>query len=196
MMAAMNFKDVGFQATLLICRFAGLDVKWMRLQRSQQRKVRLHKALLTAYVDSDDEYFDDDEEAALRKFPLTYLDDTGLNNVQLSSMLSAGCIATSGQASLLDLVISHLAEPLCAHGFVSDYANQTCGITRLQANDYVLEKSWRQYSWRGSEWLHNFLTEEWFWKDDAGPWHQYRYKHAIWWLNGTRWFWEVEGEPC
>ena len=202
MMCAMNFQSLGYQATFIFCRFAGFDFKWMRLANSTRRKVRLQKALLTAFVvDSHDEYFDNDE-AAVRRFPLTYLDDCPVENKQLSSALSAGSISEypslpeyNIRPSLLDLVSSHLIEPLCPHAPVSDYAFQMCSITQLQANDYVLEQSWTKYSWQGFEWLHNFRTGECFWNNDARPWRAYRYKDAVWWLNGKRWFWEVNGEP-
>jgi hypothetical protein len=166
----------------------------MRLAESKHRKVKLLKAFLTAYVHSDDDYFDN-EEASVRRFPMTYLDDCRVNNVQLSSALSAGSLSPDLRPSLLDIVSSHLVKPLCPHAPVSEYASQMCGITQLQANDYVLEQSWRKYSWQGFEWLHNFGTEECFWNNDAGPWRAYRYKNAVWWLNGKRWFWEVNGEP-
>ena len=190
----MNLGGFGYQATMLICRFAGFDLKWMRLSESTRRKVQLHKALLTAYscYYIDRHHFSD----RLRRFPLTYLAGRRVNNRLLSSVLSADSLSTGIQPTLLDVVISHLVKPLCPHDDpVSDYASQMCGITQLQANDYVLEQSWRKYSWQGFEWLYNFVTEEEFWKDDPGPWRAYRYKHAVWWLNGKRWFWEVNGLP-
>ena len=161
----------------------------------------MHKTYLTAYVDSDDEYFED-EEMAVRRFPLTYLADTPVDNVQLSDWLSPR-YALDCKPSLLDVVLNHLVKPLspsyCSNGHVPDDVVQMCHITQLQANDYVLEQSWRKYSWQGWEWLHNFETEEWFWKHPFGNryttsrWRRYRYKNAVWWLNGKRWFWEVNG---
>ena len=166
----------------------------MRLAASKRREVRLRNALLTAYVDSGDEYFDDSPEsrvAAVRRFPLTCLEDCAVNNVQLSSALSAGFICI--QASLLDVVLSYLVKPCCDHGLVSECAIQKCGITRLQANDYVVEEHWRKYSWQGIEWLYNSRTEDYFYPHHTPLWRAYRYKNAVWWLYGKRCFWEVHG---
>ena len=196
MTSGMKFKNLGYRVIVCISRFAGFDFKRLRLQESKRRRVELQKAILTAYVESDDEYFDD-QDSALRRFPLTCLDDHGVNNVQLSNALSVGALATGSSPSLLEIVVSYLIKPLCPHDPVLDDAEEKCGVTQVQANDYVLERSWRKYAWQGSEWFHNSITKSWFWKG-SGSWRAYRYKNAVWWLHadGKRWFWEVDGVSC
>ena len=179
MASGKNLWNFGVLATERIFRFAGLDVKFKRLGVIFKRKLMMLKSTLTNVVDSDDEFFDGQEQA-LQIHPLTLLDDMAVNSPILEREILDGLPAY--RLSLLDIVATFLVE---LKHFSSDYH-----ILRLSSQDYVFEPYWIKYVWEGREWLGNYRTGEFFYVDAPGPWIAYSYRHAVWWLNEKRWFWE------
>ena len=182
-----NYLPAAVSIRSRIYRYAGLDLSFERLARSVHRKLEMWKSRLTNVVDSDDEYFYSD---IVTICPLTLLDDVSVNP-RLETIYFRGLPNRS--RSLLDCVAlfllklpktQHLGIPL------SDTVFEHCTITRLQEQDYVFEVGWSTYQWQGHEWMNNAVTTECFWKESAAPWTAYGYQDCVWWLNGTRWFWE------
>ena len=83
-----------FQASLTrntifrwIYRFAALDVQGILYVEGVRRQRMWRKALLTAYVHSDDEYFDK-EVTTVAAYPFTYLDDCARVGSQITRAVS------------------------------------------------------------------------------------------------------------
>ena len=208
MVAAKRLWGFGLESTELVYRFAGLDIKFERRGLSFDRRRSIVKCTLTEdVVDQDREDSDGEEEALLRLHPLTLLDRVALMNLSLKRELLRGLPWIRGDLSVLDVVAVFLINRRRPEDLLSCSSSSipaVCTITRVQAQDYVFEDGWRMYQswniglsgpvWRN--WMYNSLTEECFYTDSAVCmgmgmcWEPYRYGHAVWWLNGKRWFWE------
>ena len=127
-------------------------------------------------------FFDGDEKA-LQIRPLTFLDDIAVKSPILERELLEGLPAFP--LSLLDIIATFLVKLKNLSITTSD-----CHILRISSQDYVFEPCWSKYVWEGHEWMCNSRTGEFFYADAPGPWIAYRYRHAVWWLNEKRWFWE------
>ena len=173
----------GIHSTRRIYRFAGFDLQYLRIKESRKRELLIYRDTLTNVIDSDDDFFVSTTDMALRMRPLEVLSHTNYRQ--------------SFSVSLLDVVVRFIKKPpILLEGQTSDAAYANCTITRLQQDDYRLETSgWRKYQWQGREYIYNYTTKECFWKDRCAPWKAYRFRHAVWWLNGRRWFWEQHGSP-
>ena len=181
--------SLGGSVSLLICRFAGLDLRWARVGMSWRREKTLIKETLTNMVDSDDEYFDS-LEAATRTYPLTLLGDMRLSCPKICRQLNYGLPFDT--LTVLDVVISFLFVQPCWEQPVSHYDSLHCSIVRVQARDYVLEHDWKKYISERLEWFYKKSTGEKFCKENSAEWRAYRYRYAVWWSKGRRWFWEVD----
>ena len=186
MVAARNIFGLGLIATRTVFLFADLDVRSYRHSASIRRRMCMLTASLTSVVDSDDEYLED-EVLALRRFPLTLLDDILLRSQALQQELLREVHAF--ELSLLDAIALYLIE--------TRSLSRKCVISYVQGQDYALESCWKKYVWQGRYWLHNLMTEEWFYVDDPQSWKMYAYKSRLWWMHcswsrttPSRWFWE------
>jgi hypothetical protein len=188
MVAATNLFGLGVIATTTVFLFAKLDVRFYRHIASLRRRIRMFTASLTNPVDSDGEYFEHIHSALpWLVFPLTCLRDITLQSRALQQELLRE--VPIFDLSLLDAIALYLLEI----GSVS----RKCVISYVQGRDYALEACWKKYISQGRYWMHNFVTEEWFYVDDPHPWKRYAYKSRLWWMHGSwsrttpsRWFWE------
>ena len=188
MVAVMNLFGLGVIATTIVFLFANLDVRFYRHSASLRRRIRMFTASLTNPVDSDGEYFEHIHSALpWLVFPLTCLRDITLQSRALQQELLRE--VPIFDLSLLDAIALYLLEIRSV--------SRKCVISYVQGRDYALEACWKKYISQGSYWMHNFVTEEWFYVDDPHPWKRYAYKSRLWWMHGSwsrttpsRWFWE------
>ena len=182
-----NLWGVGEHATVIIFRFAGLDLTFLFSRVSLERKLIILKAPLTVRLGPYDEYFYNRAVVGVRYHPFTLLDDTGLTSPSLHRDL-ADDLPVRRCLSLLDVVVIFLipkdssSVSACAH------------IRRVTKGDYVYEPGWSTYVFQGRRWMWNFETQEWFFVDCPRLWKVYRWRNRYWWLNGKRWFWEPPAE--
>ena len=178
-----NLLNAGAGPSRLIFLFAGLDPKLQRRGVSNERHLKMLKSTFTYEVDSEDEFFDGDE-AALRISPLNCLADKILQSERLQREIEAHLggqpVFPYGRMSLLDVIAMYLVKLSTSDGH----------LLRVCKQDYVFEPCWTKYVWEGREWLSNSRTGEFFHVHDPGLWIAYRYRKAVWWTKGKRWFWE------
>ena len=163
-----NLFSVGAEGTSLIYRYLGLCPVFERMGRISYHRLRLLESTLTSTVDSDDDSFAQDQ-------PLTRL-----SVVRLSSGLERHLLRGLPRRHLtvLDAISINLAQRPSGSECLT-----------FQSQDYALETCWSMHQSQERYWMYNSITGEWFYTDAAAPWIAYRYQHAIWWLNGRRWFW-------
>lgn len=205
MIAEKNLWGLGSVTTALVFRYAGLDIKFERSGAIFDRQRQMLKSTLTNMVESDDEYMDGPWEA-LRTHPLTFLDDCRLMSPSLEHELLRDL--PRSRLTVLDVIVMFLIKrprravllpcpSQCAPCAPSYCDFQGCTLTRVQSRDYVFEAPWMKYEWQGRHWMYNTMTEEGFFTDNPPFfWTAYRYGHAVWWLNGKRWFWENYSFAC
>ena len=182
-----NLWGAGEQATVLIFRFAGLDLTFLVSKVSLARKLNFLKASLTVRLGPDDEYFWNAAVVGVKYHPFTLLDDTELRSPSLRRDI-AEQRAVRRCLSLLDVVVIFLIPK------DSSNVSASAHIRRATKQDYVLETGWSTYVYEGRQWMWNCETEEWFFVDAPGSWTSYVWKKRYWWLNGKRWFWERPAE--
>ena len=149
------------------------------------------EATLTTYIRYNDDEFWTNDLYAIRKHPLTLLAETAFKRQATGEALVKRGRWTS-ERTLLCAVTDCLIKHPDSERPVSDYTLQNCLLTRIQENDYTLERSWRKYELDGREFLLRTCSDEWFWRDTPGPWTAYRHHDRTWWLHGRRWF--LEGQ--
>ena len=147
------------------------------------------QSTLTSVEESDSEISSSDEASITYCGVLTLLSDTQLRKYrgqngeiilsEYQCQLMRGLPRCPRVRTLLDAITMYLVK------------RPSCWECDIFTNNYYydFEDCWSKYQWRGRYWMHNSVTEEWFYTDASKEWKAYCYQHSVWWLNGRRWFW-------